>query len=123
MIAIAWIDSPAGRRFRVVRGAWIVLVGSVTVAIGRFSHPWLVWGGVGLIALAVTTTVWGLTHPASDPFARPCVIPGCRGTMRQKVKARVLNQTVAWEDLEWQCNRNPSHIVPVELPQGYDRDR
>jgi hypothetical protein len=63
MFAIAWVDTPDGRRWAAVRSAVLLVVGAIFWSIGRsVSEQLMAWLGRGLVLFGAVGVVWAYLH-------------------------------------------------------------
>jgi hypothetical protein len=74
MFTVAWVDTPAGRRWAALRSAKMLVIGVVAYTIGRFVLVWkglVMWAGDGLILFGALGVVWAYLHPSHDGLLLP----------------------------------------------------
>src|SRR5262249_13791068 len=105
MVAIAWVDTPEGRRWYARRGVFFLFLGTIPFIIGRtIGEPLLKWLGGSFFAFGLWNVVLPFVHmgrgiedlerirdadATRQPVdhrnevapSKPCVVPGCTGTM------------------------------------------
>jgi len=120
MLAIAWVDTAEGRRWVIRRAVMLMVPGVILWAIGRLIDPRVMWGGVGIVLVGVVEIVWATAHrsrglpvrvPVRVPAPKPCVAPGCDGTMHFQAALPVADapHTLEWSwRPSWRCCKDPS---------------
>jgi hypothetical protein len=77
------------------------------------------WGGVGMVLFGAVMIVWALVHPSRGmpvrvPAAsKPCVVPGCDGTMHFQPALTVADgpHTLEWPwRPSWRCAKDSAHV-------------
>jgi anti-anti-sigma factor len=137
MVAIAWVDTPEGRRWYVRRGVFFLFLGTIPFIVGRtIGEPLLKWLGGGFFAFGTWNIVLPFVHigrgmedleqlrdtdPTPQPVdhrnevapTKPCVVPGCTGTMvfHKRLHYADAPHTLEWPWYPtWQCLQDSAHI-------------
>ena len=122
MIAIAWTDTKDGRWWVARRGVLLLVVGAATAALGWFAvGRSLMSIGVGLALLGAWSIGWAILHAdrglPPPQTSKPCVVPGCSGTMTldERHRARVLgahSRKWVWHS-SWRCSQDSTHVEVI----------
>jgi len=130
MIAIAWVDTAEGRRLVIRRAVMLMVPGAILCAIGRIIDPRVTWAGVDIVLLGVAVIVWaivhrsrGLTGRARVPISKPCVVPGCDGTMHFQPALPVADgpHTLEWPwRPSWRCAKDPEHVELIATDEALE---
>lgn len=128
MIATAWVDTTEGRRWVIGRAAILVVFGILLWAIGVAIDPRVMWAGGGTVLFGAVVIVWALVHrsrglPVLVFPSKPCIVPGCEGTMHFRAALPVADgqHTLEWPwRASWQCANDAAHVQLIAQDAAHE---